>query len=76
MNFTKTSNAKLNNGTFITRFGLGTFLSEAGEATRNSVRWALEAGYRHIDTARIYNNEEDVGLAIHQSGVPRDPISL
>jgi diketogulonate reductase-like aldo/keto reductase len=74
MNFTKTSTAKLNNGTFITRFGLGTFLSEAGEATRNSVRWALEAGYRHIDTARIYNNEEDVGLTIHQSGVPRADI--
>jgi diketogulonate reductase-like aldo/keto reductase len=74
MNYTKTSTAKLNNGTFITRFGLGTFLSEAGEATRNSVRWALEAGYRHIDTARIYNNEEDVGLAIHESGVSRADI--
>jgi methylglyoxal/glyoxal reductase len=71
MSYSKTSTIKLNNGTFIPRFGLGTFLTEAGEATRNSVTWALEAGYRHVDTARIYNNEEDVGLAINQSGIPR-----
>ena len=71
MNYTKKSTVKLNNGTFIPRFGLGTFLSEAGEATRNSVRWALESGYRHIDTASIYKNEEDVGVAITESGVPR-----
>jgi methylglyoxal/glyoxal reductase len=74
MNYTKTSTLKLNNGTFIPRFGLGTFLSEAGEATRNSVRWALESGYRHIDTASFYNNEEDVGVAIGESGVLRPDI--
>jgi len=74
MNYTITSTVKLNNETFIPRFGLGTFLSEAGEATRNSVLWALEAGYRHIDTARIYNNEADVGQAIWQSGLSRSEI--
>lgn len=55
-------------------FGLGTFLSEAGKTTQDAVLWALEAGYRHIDTARIYNNEEDAGLAIRESGVPRRDI--
>jgi methylglyoxal/glyoxal reductase len=74
VNLTMTSTAKLNNGTAIPRFGLGTFLSEVGEATKNSVLWALEEGYRHIDTARIYNNETDVGEAIWESGISRSEI--
>jgi len=56
------------------RFGLGTFLSPSGKATQDAVRWALEAGYRHIDTARIYDNEQDVGQAIKDSSVPRRDI--
>lgn len=74
MTYTMTSSALLNNQTTIPRFGLGTFLSEAGQKTQNAVRWALEAGYRHIDTAKVYNNEEDVGVAIKDSGIPRKEI--
>jgi len=74
MKLTLTSEVTLNNKTTMPWFGLGTFLSEAGKTTQDAVLWALEAGYRHIDTARIYNNEEDVGLAIRESGVPRREI--
>lgn len=74
MKHTITSTATLNNKTIMPWFGLGTFLSEVGKTTQDAVRWALEAGYRHIDTARIYNNEEDVGMAIVESGVPRGDI--
>jgi len=64
----------LNNGVKIPRLGLGVYQIEVGEATRNAVRWALEAGYRHIDTAAAYGNESDVGAAIRQSGVPREEV--
>ena len=40
----------------------------------NSVRWAIEAGYRLVDTASYYNNEEGVGRAIRQCGIPREQI--
>lgn len=76
MNLKITSSVKMPGGTSIPLFGLGTFLSEAGEATKNSVLWALEAGYRHIDTARIYNNEADVGEALRQSGIERSEIFI
>ena len=66
--------AVLNNGVKMPWLGFGVFLSPVGEATYNSVRWALDAGYRHIDTATIYENEEDVGKAIRDSGVPREDI--
>ncbi|CAG0907645.1 unnamed protein product, partial [Cyprideis torosa] len=55
-------------------FGLGVYLSEDGEEVVNAVKWALEAGYRHIDTASIYNNEEGVGQGIEQSGINRGEI--
>jgi len=54
--------------------GLGVFLTEDGEPVKNAVRWALEAGYRSIDTAAIYGNERGVGEAIAASGIPRDEI--
>lgn len=76
MNLTITSKTTLNNKIAMPWFGLGTFLSEAGKTTQDAVHWALEAGYRHIDTARIYNNEEDVGLAISESSVPRSDIYI
>jgi len=66
--------AVLNNGVKMPWLGFGVFLSPVGEETYNSVRWALDAGYRHIDTATIYENEEDVGKAIRESGVPREEI--
>jgi methylglyoxal/glyoxal reductase len=66
--------AVLNNGVKMPWLGFGVFLSPVGEETYDSVRWALDAGYRHIDTATIYENEEDVGKAIRESGVPREEI--
>lgn len=51
--------------------GLGVYKSEPGQVTRDTVRTALEIGYRHIDTASIYNNEADVGDAIVDSGLDR-----
>jgi diketogulonate reductase-like aldo/keto reductase len=64
----------LRNGVDIPRLGLGVFQSKAGGEARAAVRAALEAGYRHIDTARIYGNESDVGEAIAESGIPREEI--
>jgi len=61
---------------FMPIIGLGTFLSEPGEKTRNAVRWALEAGYRHVDTAHIYGNEKDVGEGIKESGIPRQEVFI
>lgn len=72
MNLTTT--VKLNNGVEIPWVGLGVFKSEPGEETAQAVRWALEIGYRHIDTAALYANEESVGTAIRESGVDRDDI--
>jgi diketogulonate reductase-like aldo/keto reductase len=55
-------------------FGLGVYLSEDGKEVINAVKWALEEGYRHIDTASVYNNEEGVGTGIKESNVPREDI--
>lgn len=54
--------------------GLGTFRSEPGRATRQAVLWALELGYRHVDTAALYGNEADVGAALRESGVARKEV--
>lgn len=64
----------LNNGVQMPALGLGVWQVNAGDQCRQAVLWALEAGYRHIDTARIYRNEKDVGAAIRESGVPRPEI--
>ena len=56
--------------------GLGVWQVAHGDETENSVRWALELGYRHIDTAQAYGNEESVGRALRDSGVPREEIFL
>ncbi len=66
--------AELNNGVKIPWLGFGVFEVPEGEEVIQSVLWALEAGYRSIDTAKIYRNEEGVGKAIKQSGVPREEI--
>jgi diketogulonate reductase-like aldo/keto reductase len=58
----------------IPAFGLGVYQSRPGEETRGAVRAALEVGYRHVDTARVYRNERDVGAALAESGVPRDEV--
>ena len=62
---------ELHNGVKMPYFGVGVYLSEDGKEVINAVKWAIEAGYRHIDTASIYNNEEGVGEGIKQSGVAR-----
>ena len=54
-------------GTSIPAVGLGVFRSACGTETEQAVTWALEAGYRHIDTARSYGNEDSVGRAIARS---------
>ena len=64
MELTVGSTIKLNNGVEIPRLGLGTWQAQADGTARQAVEWALEAGYRHIDTASAYGNEEDVGAAI------------
>ena len=64
---------ELNNGVTIPQLGFGVFLVPPGE-TEASVTTALEAGYRHIDTARIYDNEGEVGAAIARSGIARDEL--
>ncbi len=65
---------RLDQGPEIPQLGLGVFQAPAGEGTRQAVRWALEAGYRHIDTAAMYGNEEDVGVAVRESGIPREEV--
>lgn len=65
---------RLNQGVDIPVVGLGVFQSPPGDATRKAVTWALEAGYRHIDTAAMYGNEADVGEAIRASGLPREEV--
>ncbi|OOF64154.1 2,5-didehydrogluconate reductase DkgB [Rodentibacter sp. Ppn85] len=59
----------------IPAFGLGTFRLE-GDIVKNSVKMALEEGYRVIDTAQIYGNEADIGAAIKESGVPRSELFI
>lgn len=58
----------------IPAIGLGVYKCEPGPVTRDAVTAALEVGYRHIDTASIYNNEADVGEAIAASGLRRDDV--
>ena len=66
----------LNNGVKIPMLGLGVFRSEPGQSTSDAVAWALEAGYRHIDTAAAYRNEQDVAVGIAQSGIKREDIFI
>lgn len=68
------STVTLNNGVKMPILGLGTYRLSPGRPVANAVRWAIEAGYRLIDTASMYGNERDVGEAIRRSGVPRDQV--
>jgi diketogulonate reductase-like aldo/keto reductase len=54
--------------------GLGTWQMPDGPECVNAVRWALELGYRHIDTAQVYGNETSVGQGLRESGVARDEV--
>jgi 2,5-diketo-D-gluconate reductase A len=68
-----TDNASLPGGGRMPLLGFGTWQIEGEEATRATVA-ALEAGYRHLDTATIYGNEAEVGRALASSGVARDEV--
>ena len=64
----------LSDGNEMPLLGLGVWQVPNGREAEDSVRWALEAGYRHIDTAQAYGNEESVGKALRDSGVPREEV--
>lgn len=68
------STVTLNNGVEMPRVGLGTWQIRDGRPVRRAIEWALEAGYRLIDTAAMYGNERGVGQAVKQSGIPREEI--
>jgi diketogulonate reductase-like aldo/keto reductase len=72
----ESSVAVLNTGRPMPALGLGVFRTPPGRPTRDAVRVALETGYRHIDTARAYRNEADVGAAVRESGIPREEVFI
>jgi diketogulonate reductase-like aldo/keto reductase len=64
----------LSSGARIPQVGLGVWQTPSGTITRQAIAAALDAGYRHIDTARIYGNEADVGAAVRASAVAREAV--
>jgi diketogulonate reductase-like aldo/keto reductase len=75
MTLATTPTLELNNGVGMPALGLGVFQTPSDE-TRDAVRAALDAGYRHIDTAAAYGNEREVGEAVHASGLDRSDVFL
>jgi len=71
-----TDGYKLSNGVEIPCIGFGTWQTPNGDVAVSSVFGALEAGYRHIDTAQMYGNEESVGIAVKKSGIDRSEIFI
>ncbi|MBL7253349.1 aldo/keto reductase [Paractinoplanes lichenicola] len=69
-----TETKTLADGTAIPVLGLGVWQVRDGRDCEDAVRWALEAGYRHIDTAQAYGNEGSVGRAVRDSGLARDEV--
>ncbi len=67
---------ELSDGNSIPLLGLGVWQVPDGTPTVNAVRWALELGYRHIDTAQAYGNEKGVGQGLRESGVPREDVFI
>ena len=74
MELTIETRLALNDGHSIPQLGLGVWQTRQGATCEAAVLAALEAGYRHIDTAAMYGNEESVGTAIRTSGIPRENI--
>jgi diketogulonate reductase-like aldo/keto reductase len=66
----------LADGNEIPLLALGVWQIPDGPECENAVRWALELGYRHIDTAQAYGNERSVGRALRDSGVPREEVFI
>ncbi|MBU5591954.1 aldo/keto reductase [Clostridium sp. MSJ-4] len=73
---TLTESFKLNNGIEMPYLGFGTFKVPEGEIVIDATLEALKVGYRHIDTAAVYKNEEGIGKAIKESGVSREDVFL
>ncbi len=67
---------RLNNGVEIPLIGLGTYKIPDGLEVERVVHWALELGYRHIDTASFYENEAGIGKALKESGIEREEVFL
>jgi len=65
---------ELADGNALPMLGLGVWQIPDGRECVDAVRWALEAGYRHIDTAQAYGNEESVGIGLRESGIPREKV--
>lgn len=74
MTLTINSTAELLNGIEMPRLGLGVWRAKDGQETESAVLTALKAGYRSIDTASMYENEQGVGRAIRASGISRDQV--
>src|SRR5690349_22231246 len=66
----------LADGTEIPLLGLGVWQVENDRECVDAVRWALELGYRHVDTAQAYGNEESVGQGLRESGVAREDVFI
>jgi 2,5-diketo-D-gluconate reductase A len=73
---TPTATRRLADDSKMPLLGLGVWQVPDGPECENAVRWALEVGYRHIDTAQAYGNEESVGRALRESGIPREQVFL
>jgi len=76
MVLTSRATGKLNNGVEMPLLGLGVWQISTGPATQRAVTTALQTGYRLIDTAKFYGNEADVGVAVRESGIPRDEVFI
>ena len=68
------SRVSLQDGHQMPLLGLGVWAARSGKETFEATLYALQTGYRHIDTAMIYGNEKDVGEAVRASGLPRDEV--
>ena len=66
----------LHNGVKMPGFGLGVYKAEDGEEVITAIKSAVQVGYRAIDTATVYKNEEGVGIAIKECGVPREELFI
>ena len=71
-----TDSYELSNGVNIPCIGFGTWQVQNGDAALTSVKAALQSGYRHIDTAAGYGNEQSVGQAVKESGIPREEVFI
>ncbi|MFS0865431.1 aldo/keto reductase [Fredinandcohnia sp. 179-A 10B2 NHS] len=66
----------LHNGVKMPWFGLGVYKAQEGEEVISAVKSAIQSGYRHIDTAALYKNEEGVGQGIREAGIPREELFI